>query len=65
MALVVSERNEMGWVELTPWFNHEPWRTAALGPERQVSGATGLGGPDRPHPRPDPAIPDLGLGGKL
>jgi hypothetical protein len=65
MALVVSERNEMGWVELTPWFTHEPWRTAALGPRRQVSGPPGPVGLDRPHQRPDPAIPDLGLGGKL
>ncbi|HUY22975.1 MAG TPA: type IV secretory system conjugative DNA transfer family protein [Acidimicrobiales bacterium] len=31
MALVVDERNRMGWVRLTPWFTTEPWRTAALG----------------------------------
>jgi type IV secretion system protein VirD4 len=65
MALVVSERNEMGWVELTPWFTHEPWRSAALGPQRQVGGPTGRMGPDRTHQRPDPVIPDLGLGGTL
>jgi hypothetical protein len=28
MALVVDERNRMGWVRLTPWFAEEPWRTA-------------------------------------
>ena len=32
MALVVDERNRMGWVRLTPWFATEPWRSAALGP---------------------------------
>ncbi|MGH9017171.1 MAG: type IV secretory system conjugative DNA transfer family protein [Acidimicrobiales bacterium] len=31
-ALVVNERNVMGWVGLTPWFAHEPWRTAVLEP---------------------------------
>jgi type IV secretory pathway TraG/TraD family ATPase VirD4 len=31
MALVVDERNRMGWVGLTPWFATEPWRSAALG----------------------------------
>ncbi len=30
MALVVDERNRMGWVHLTPWFATEPWRSAAL-----------------------------------
>jgi type IV secretion system protein VirD4 len=38
MALVVDERNAMGWVQLTPWFAHEPWRTAALGSERELTG---------------------------
>jgi type IV secretion system protein VirD4 len=33
-ALVVNERNAMGWVELTPWFAAEPWRSAAGGRER-------------------------------
>jgi type IV secretory pathway TraG/TraD family ATPase VirD4 len=33
-ALVVDERNRMGWVGLTPWFTTEPWRSAALGPDR-------------------------------
>ena len=37
MALVVNERNAMGWVRLTPWFADEPWRTAALGPGRAMS----------------------------
>ena len=44
MALVVDERNQMGWVRLTPWFATEPWRSAALGlepvpPTRARSGA--------------------------
>ncbi len=58
MALVVDERNRMGWVALTPWFATEPWRSAALGPRL---------GPDRGGPRPPLAAPgmghDLGLGG--
>ena len=33
MALVVDERNHMGWVRLTPWFATEPWRSVALGPD--------------------------------
>ena len=37
MALVVDERNRMGWVRLTPWFATEPWRSAALGPRRRAS----------------------------
>jgi type IV secretory pathway TraG/TraD family ATPase VirD4 len=45
MALVVNERNTMGWVRLTPWFSSEPWRSAALGAERP--------GPSL-EPRPDP-----------
>jgi type IV secretion system protein VirD4 len=46
MALVVNERNTMGWIRLTPWFSCEPWRTAALGPQRP------LVAPDR-----QPALP--------
>ena len=38
MALVVDERNRMGWVRLTPWFATEPWRSAALGPEHRARG---------------------------
>jgi hypothetical protein len=62
-ALVVDERNRMGWVQLTPWFANEPWRSAALDP--------GLGpeiGPDR-RARPSPPVPtpgagrDVGIGG--
>jgi type IV secretion system protein VirD4 len=34
MAVVVDERNRMGWVGLTPWFAHEPWRTMVEGPAR-------------------------------
>jgi type IV secretion system protein VirD4 len=47
MALVVDERNDMGWVGLTPWFAHEPWRTAALGTGRELTGPTGPTGRDR------------------
>lgn len=39
MALVVDHRNSMGWVKLTPWFAHEPWRTMASGQERAVPSA--------------------------
>jgi type IV secretory pathway TraG/TraD family ATPase VirD4 len=41
MALVVNEKNTMGWVGLTPWFENEPWRTAALGTGRERAGRTG------------------------
>jgi len=41
MALVVDEKNAMGWIELTPWFAHEPWRTAALGTGLQLAGPPG------------------------
>jgi type IV secretory pathway TraG/TraD family ATPase VirD4 len=33
MAMVVDERNRMGWVGLTPWFASEPWRTMVEGRE--------------------------------
>jgi type IV secretory pathway TraG/TraD family ATPase VirD4 len=36
MALVVDERNRMGWIRLTPWFATEPWRTLALGRDRVI-----------------------------
>ena len=36
MAVVVDERNRMGTVALTPWFAHEPWRSLALGRDRQM-----------------------------
>jgi type IV secretion system protein VirD4 len=58
MALVVDERNRMGWVRLTPWFATEPWRSAALGPMPTPV--------PMPTPTPTPAPgrgPDLGLGG--
>lgn len=32
MAVVVDERNVLGWVRLTPWFAHEPWRSLARDP---------------------------------
>ena len=56
MALVVDERNRMGWVRLTPWFATEPWRSAALGP--------GLGAAPGPRHRdgPRPPLPGPGRG---
>lgn len=48
-ALVVDERNRMGWIRLTPWFATEPWRTMALGHDlslghdRTLGGEPGLG----------------------
>jgi len=72
MALVVDERNRMGWVRLTPWFATEPWRTAALGHDvgqvtgRQAEVEEGLRRAVRdptPERRP-PLPPDLGLGGR-
>ncbi len=45
MALVVNERNAMGWVRLTPWFSNEPWRSVALGAGREVPS---------PERRPEP-----------
>ena len=47
MALVVDERNRMGWVRLTPWFATEPWRSAALGPGRAVPDPDGGTEPGR------------------
>jgi type IV secretion system protein VirD4 len=38
MALVVDERNRLGWVRLTPWFAAEPWRSAVVGPELGARG---------------------------
>jgi len=63
MALVVNERNEMGWVRLTPWFRHEPWRTAALGAQRELAVPTGPQQQGRgPEPR-GPAERSPGDGG--
>jgi hypothetical protein len=56
MALMVNERNVMGWVRLTPWFAHEPWRTAVGGSER----ALGTGVADRPVGREPVGIPPSG-----
>jgi type IV secretory pathway TraG/TraD family ATPase VirD4 len=51
MAVVVDERNQMGWVRLTPWFATEPWRSAALGDDL----ARALGAPlTRQVGRPSP-----------
>jgi type IV secretory pathway TraG/TraD family ATPase VirD4 len=73
-ALVVDERNRMGWVRLTPWFANEPWRSAATGPtpgpglDPSLDPALdpGLGtarGPDRrPGPSPRPRVPESGTG---
>ncbi|HLN42551.1 MAG TPA: type IV secretory system conjugative DNA transfer family protein [Acidimicrobiales bacterium] len=56
MALVVDERNRMGWVRLTPWFATEPWRSAALDPGL----GTGLDPGRRDGPRP--LVPTPGMG---
>ncbi len=62
MALVVDERNRMGWVRLTPWFATEPWRSAALAPERAVSPARDRAGPV-PAVRGPGTGRDVGFGG--
>ncbi len=70
MALVVDERNHMGWVRLTPWFATEPWRSVAVGPQpgqrREPRPGDGLdptpGGPGFPLGAPG-ASRDVGLGG--
>ena len=40
MAVVVDERNALGWIGLTPWYAHEPWRSMARTPdlERRFEG---------------------------
>lgn len=43
MALVVDERNRMGWVRLTPWFATEPWRTRALKRDRVIDPGRDVG----------------------
>ncbi|HLX89711.1 MAG TPA: TraM recognition domain-containing protein, partial [Acidimicrobiales bacterium] len=43
MAVVVDERNRVGWVRLTPWFAHEPWRSMALGRGREQDREVGRG----------------------
>ena len=66
MALVVNERNVMGWIRMTPWFATEPWCSAAGGQGRvlvregQAPDRRGpdLGGPDLGGP--DLGGPDLG-----
>jgi type IV secretion system protein VirD4 len=61
MALVVDERNRMGWVGLTPWFATEPWRSVALAPERHPERH-----PERrtgPQPRTPGAGREVGPGG--
>ena len=54
MALVVNERNAMGWVRLTPWFSSEPWRTVANGAGRVLGS---------PEGRPDPHLLRRGRAG--
>ncbi len=63
MALVVDERNRMGWVPLTPWFATEPWRSAALGPERRSSATRPAGRSATPGPAPRRSGRDVGFGG--
>jgi type IV secretion system protein VirD4 len=62
MALVVDERNRMGWVQLTPWFATEPWRSAALEPGPGVGHDANRAVPGPKIPAPGPGL-DLGLGG--
>ena len=50
MGLVVDDRNQMGWIRLTPWFAAEPWRST-------VSAAR-----DSPRPQHLEARRDLGAG---
>jgi type IV secretion system protein VirD4 len=47
MAVVVDERNTVGWVRLTPWFAHEPWRTMAEGLSRPEDRTLERAGADR------------------
>ncbi|MHB8593258.1 MAG: TraM recognition domain-containing protein, partial [Acidimicrobiales bacterium] len=64
MALVVDERNRMGWVRLTPWFAHEPWRSLALGrsmPERAPIGRPVLGNREAPGRDEKFRGPELGF----
>lgn len=59
MALMVNEKNEMGWIQLTPWFSHEPWRTVVMGAGRQLSG------PDRPERQPPERQPERPMAPRL
>jgi len=43
MALVLDEHNRMGWVRLTPWFEHEPWRSAVIGLDSGLDHRPGRG----------------------
>jgi hypothetical protein len=70
-ALVVDERNRMGWVRLTPWFANEPWRSAALDPalDPALEAAPGDAGDPGRRAGPKPHVPapgpgrDVGIGG--
>lgn len=50
MAVVVDERNNLGWVGLTPWHAHEPWRTMARPlertPARELASGPEIRGPE-------------------
>ncbi len=48
MALVIDERSGMGYVELTPWFSNEPWRSVV----------------DQGRSIDPPALPTLGKQGR-
>jgi hypothetical protein len=61
MALVMNEKNVMGWVGLTRYFADEPWRTAALGPERAIRGP--VEGERQRHRPPVLTRPIPGVGG--
>jgi type IV secretory pathway TraG/TraD family ATPase VirD4 len=62
MALVMNEKNVMGWVGLTRYYADEPWRTAALGPQRAMAGPAER---ERQRRHPPPLTPPLpGDGGR-
>ncbi|HVC69884.1 MAG TPA: type IV secretory system conjugative DNA transfer family protein [Acidimicrobiales bacterium] len=63
MALVVDERNAMGWVRLTPWFSSEPWRSVVRGAER-VPAAVERPAGSFPRPARDRLAGDGGPGGR-
>ena len=58
---MVNEKNEMGWIQLTPWFSHEPWRTVVLESGRQLRDRPGPTGTDRPAGGCRAAPEDSGL----
>ena len=41
MAVTVDDRNTLGWLRLTPWFAHEPWRALARTPALELGRSLG------------------------